>query len=661
VVTGAIVGHREADMIPPERLDPQAQQMLVEWLVKEINRALGERRVLEEQWMRYHKVYKALPEHEVKTFPFQGASNLVIPVAATDVDVIFARLMGILFAPDNLMSCRPKKPEMIEFARVLQEFLQAVQESELKAFDVCADFVLEVVKLGTGILKTRYKREHKEVYEFREIGGQVFEDHRTVRMFDHAELAHVSLFDFLVPATAQDIQSSPWVAERVLLTWPQYLNRVREGIYIPAPQLENWQAQSRGSNVLEHLMELDKYKAGVGDKLEFWECWTNFDIEGTGSPRALVCTIHIPTWSVVRLDFNPYLKQEYPYERARFLRQEKRFYGIGMIEMLDQFQDEVTAMHNQRIDSGTLANSTMFKGRRGVVREDEPIFPGRWFLLDDMNDVDVLNMGAGKLDTSANYEGVTMQYAKHRSGVNEHVAGQFAPSIGYATAHTNLQQLQQATQRFDQTLREIRKALSGSIVRAVELYQQFDREGRAFTVLGERDGMILQHFIEFPIEDIREGVAIDVTATSASLNKEVEIRTNTILMQMVSQFYREMLDGLMLAFTPGLPPQLQTVIFQMIQGGTILMRRILAAHGVQDSDDLVPHIEDILSGQLPIGQLVSEPFRRGAAGFGGIGAGAGMAGPPQIGGQSPNGAGVGTGVGADMGAGLPFAGGNDIF
>jgi len=639
-------------MIPPERVDPASQQVLVEWLVHEINRALGERRPLEDDWKRYHKVYKSLPEQEVKTFPFLGAANLVIPVAATDVDVIYARLMGILFAPDHLFATRAKKPEMVEFARTLQEFLQAVQNSELNAYNAVADFVMELTKLGTAVLKTRYRRESATVYEFRETPAGVIEDHRRVRLKDHPEINHVSLYDFLVPAMAQDIQSSPWVAERVLLTWQQYLNRVREGVYIAAPGIENWNANERGGHIAEHLMELDNYKAGLGDKLEFWECWTKFDIEGMGEPRAITVTIHLPTWSVVRINYNPYISQEYPYDRARFLRQEKRFYGIGMCEMLETFQDEVTAMHNQRIDSGTIANSVMFKGRAGTVREDEPIFPGRWFLLDNMDDVQTLNMGSGKLDTSGNYEGITMDYAKRRSGVNEHIAGQFAPSIGYATAHTNIQQLQQATQRFDQTLREIRDALGGVALKVVELYQQFDRPGRAYQILGERDGDILQRFIEFPIEEIREGVAIEVTATSASLNKETEIRTNTILMQMLTQFYKELLDGLMLAYTPGLPPQLQAVIFQMIQGGTVLMRRILDAHGVQDTDDLVPHIQGLLSGDLPIGQLTSEAFRggAGASAFGNAFGALGGGGAP----QQPIG---GAGIGAGMGGGMPPTGG----
>jgi hypothetical protein len=645
-------------MIPPEQLNPGAVQLLVEYLSEEIHRALGERRPLEEKWKRWHSAYKAEPEQDVKTFPFYGASNLVIPVIGTDVDVIYARLMGILFAPDNFFSTRAKQPEMVDFAPRLQEFLQAVQFKELNIFEAVADFSLECIKLGTAVLKTRYRREHKTVYEFRETFEGVIEQHRNIRTKDNPEIKHVSLYDFILPASAIDVQNAPWCAERVLLTWPQFMNRVREGVYTYPPALQNWSANSKGSHVLEDLYRLDSFSPGVGRFLEFYECWLDYDITGSGEPRSIVATIHLPTWSVVRVDWNPYLSQDRPYDFARFMRQEKRFYGIGMCEMLESFQDEVTAMHNQRIDSGTLANSTMFKGRRGVINEGEPVYPGRWFMLDDMGDVEVLNTNAGKFDSSIQYEPLTMQYAKHRSGVNEHVAGQFAPSIGYATAHTNMQQLQQATQRFDQTLREHRAAFSGAAEKATELYQQFDRPGKVYQILGEADGAIMDAFIKFPTELVRNGVGIEVTATSASLNKENEIRTNTILMQMLTQFYREVVDGLGFAFTPGLPPQLQAVIFQMVQGGVILMRRILDAHGVQDVDDLVPHIREILSGNLPIGQLAGDAFRAGQTGTSNALANGGIQGNLPLLSQLEGLAGSGVGANGINAANLPPSRGN---
>lgn len=580
-------------MIPVEQVNPDAANALMQYLLREIRRAESERQPLEQRWMEYQRMYKAEPEFEFKEFPFLGASNLVITVIATDVDTTFSRLMGLLFAPDNLWSTRPTRPDMIEFAARLQEFLQVVQERELNAYNAVADFLLDMCKLGTGILKQRYKRETKQVYEFRETPQGVYEAQRKVTLHDHPILEHVSLWDFLIPSLAIDIQSAPWCQERLFLTYGQYLNRVRDGIYTGHDRIAYWMANSKGSQILQNLMRLDRFEAGIGDLLDVRECWLDFDIRGAGEPQAIVATIHMPSMTFLRIDWNPFFNQEKPYSYARYMRQEKRFYGIGLAEMQFHYQHEITAMHNQRIDSGTIANATMFKGKKGSVRQDEEVFPGRWFLLDNMDDVQVLNMGSGKYDSTIQNENATLSYSKQRSGVNDYITGASTPAIGYATLGTNLQQLEQVTQRFDQTLREVRRALAESGTRLVELYQQFNQGGKEYIYLGQEDGEILHQFLQFPIELVRMGVGIDVTATSAALNKDTQIRSNTLIMQMLNQYYQQSIQAMQIALNPQLPPPMREMASLMIGSTTTMMRRILDTQGLQDADMMLPRAEQI--------------------------------------------------------------------
>lgn len=612
-------------MIPVEQIDPRAADALMEYLTREVRKAESERKPLEERWKTYQQMYKGEPEFEYKEFPFLGASNLVVTIIATDVDTIFSRLMGILFAPDNLWSTRALRPDMIEFAARLQEFLQIVQNRELNAYESVADFLMDLCLLGTGVMKQRYKRCYKQVYEFRETPQGVFEQIRKIRLEDHPVQEHVSLFKFLIPAYATGIQEAPWVAEELDLTYGQYMSRVRDGIYTGQDRIHSWMATHKGSAVLQHLMRLDRFEPGLGELLDVRECWLDYDIGGRGEPMAIVATIHIPSRTFLRVDYNPFFNQEKPYSSARFMRQAKRFYGIGLGEMQCHYQHEITAMHNQRIDSGTIANATMFKGKKGIgLRQDEPVFPGRWFLLDNMEDVTTLNMGSGKYDSTAQNEGMALQYSKQRSGVNDYITGSATPSIGYATLGTNLQQLEQVTQRFDQTLRDVRACLSESGTRLVELYQQFDSGGKEFIYMGDADGAVVHAFLQFPIELVRMGVGIDVTATSAALNKEAQVRSNTIVMQMLTQFYQQNIQAMQIAMTPGIPPQMQQMALLMIQGSSIMMRRILDGTSIQDVDQLVPRVEDILSGNAGIGQSPGGVVPGGPAGLIGPGGAPGM-------------------------------------
>lgn len=619
-------------MIPVDKIDPQAAETLINYLSREIQTALSERKPLEDKWSLWLQMYRGTPEFEVKEFPYLGAANLVIPVIATDIDIVFSRLVGLLFSPSNLWTLRPLRPDMIEFAARMQEFLEVVQERELNAYDATADFLLDICKLGTGVLKQRYRREQKTVYEFRETPYGVSEQFRRIMIHDHPQMDHVSLFDFLLPPMAATIQSSPWAAERILLDWGQYIGRVQEGIYTGNDRIKSWMATSKGSNILQNLMRLERYEPGLGNKLEVWECWLDFDIAGVADPVAVVATIHIPSMTYLRIDYNPFFNQDKPYSSARFMRQEKRFLGIGLAEMLEHFQDEITAMHNQRIDSGTLANSTMFKGRKGVISQDEPIYPGRWFLLDNMEDVQALTLGTpGKYDSSIQYETSSLGYASRRSGVNDYLSGTATPSIGYAALGTNLQQLEQTTQRFDQVLREVRRALSESGMRLVELYQQFDSGGKEFIYMGQEDGIMVNKFLQFPLELARMGIGVDVTATSAAMNKDVDIRKNTLIMQMLTQFYQQVFQAMTLMLNPQLPEPLRQVLSMMVNGGTILMRRILDAYGTQDVDELVPKLQEVLNGQsaslqAATGQQGGPGGFNAAPGMEALGAGGGGAG-----------------------------------
>lgn len=278
------------------------------------------------------------------------------------------------------------------------------------------------------------------------------------------------------------------------------------------------------------------------------------------------------------------------------MRQAKRFYGIGLAEMNEHFQEGANAMHNQRIDNGTLANSIMMKARKGIgIKEDEPIFPGRWFLVDQMDDIAPMNMGQ-RFDSTVPNEQLMLSYASKRTGVNDYVTGEFSPAMGYSTATVGVQQLKESNKRFDQVMREIRVALGESGTRLVELYQQFNLHGKEFLAMGKKDGAMVQALLQFPIEMIRACVGVELTATSAAQNKEVEVRTNQILMQQTAQHYGQGLQILQMIINPQVPGPMRAMAWQMLQGQNVLLRRMLDSYGIQDIDDLVPDLQEIMNG-----------------------------------------------------------------
>jgi len=627
-----------------QNLNPRRVSELLDWLIQELRQAQSDRQELEADWIRFARLYRARPKDPFNDFPFKGASNLVIPVIPTDVETTVAELMGVMFGAPNLWSTEGLRPDWLQFAARLEEFLEWAQEAELGMYNVLNDWALDLVKLGTGILKTRYKRENKTVFEWREVGlGQTVQQMARRMVANRPDVSWVPLANFYTSATTNKLEDAMWCAERLELTWDQLQRRVREGVY--RPDLidrigAHWRQSISTSEFDGYQTEqevLDKLIPGLRDKFELFEFWPKFDILGIGETLPLVCTIHVPSSTYARIDFNPFFHQEPPYSAARFIRKEGRFYGIGMCEVDEMAQEEVSAMHNQRIDNGTIRNTAAFIARRGIgLKQDEPWWPGRIMLVDDPEGVKPFPVGYEAQSTVPEEE-LVINYYRQRAGISDYDRGGAGnPAISYSTATTTIQMLQQGRKLRDQTLREMNSAVAQVGQRVVELYQQFDQQGKVYQVMGDKDGAVVNEVLHFPLDAIRTGVAIKVTATSSQLNKETKIRTDQIIFGLVTQFYQQMFQGMSIVVNPQIPAPLRVLAAQMVQGGLILARRILDNYEEQDLDSILPDLDQLtrLSGQVgqllgsaPVGALAGPggaPVGQGAPGVGGL--------PPLLGG-----------------------------
>lgn len=580
-------------------LAPGVVNNLVEYLTYEIQRARSERSELEADWIRYEKLYRAKPAVKEQDFPWKGAANLTIPVSATDVDTTVAGLVGVIFSAPNIWSTEALRPDWMDFAARLEEYLEWAQEAELQMYGTVVDWVTEIVKLGTGVLKQRYVREQKKMFEWRETPSGIVQQSLVRLAVDRPDVRRVPLPNFYVPGYATQLQESPWVGEKLDLSWIQLQNRVKAGIYAP-DFLDrigaHWRSQRSTSQWEAYRSaqeQLDDFIPSFKDSFELFEFWLRYDL-GDGEPCAIVCTIHEPSRALARIDYNPFFHQEFPYSIARFLRQPGRIYGIGLCEMLEQVQIEISTMHNQRIDQGTVRNAAMFAARRGSgVKQDEPIWPGRVLLLDNPEDIKALPMGYPAQST-LDEEQALLNYGRQRSSVSDYQrGGSGTPAISYSTATTVIEMLKQGRLRLDQVLREIQFGLSETGQRVVELYQQYAQGPKPYTVLGQKDGAILDSLLHFPLDLIRTGVSIKVTATNAQVNRETKIRTDQIIFGLVMNFYQQLFQAMGIVVNPQIPEPLRVLAGQMIQGGLILARRILDNYGQQDVDRIIPDLDQL--------------------------------------------------------------------
>lgn len=511
-------------------LDPMVEASLAHWLYEEIHFARIEKSSIVEDWKRWQKQYWAQPEKTVKDFPFKRAANFVVPLSAIAVEAVHARIMNTIWAVEPFWSVRPRSGVWIDAAKPVERFLQSEVEnpSSLDAYNFTNDSLLEGILLGTFIGKSGYVREIKKTNVPRSDG---LNDEKWVESRNGATLEYVPCANFLIRAAEDNIQESAWCGEEHSFTWAK-MKRMALSNRVMAERLEeikHWRFnvnrtdndQDPAGDFEELKDELQSFEPQWHERFRIQEIWAAYDIDRDGVDEEIVIDFHYSSKTVLGVRYNWHDDLRRPYRVAQYVKVPGRIWGIGVGKQSEQFQDAITTINRQRVDNATLANMRMMAVRKmSGISPDEPIFPGKiWFVDDPDRDIKVVQLS--EVYTSAfNNEISLLQYYERYVGVNEVLLG-LPPTGTPGTATGDLARIAEGNKRFDLVLRNIRKWLSELGMDVASNYQQFGAQGRHFLILGE-SGAWVEEFLRMPGDLVSRGAVIELTATSATTNRQTE-------------------------------------------------------------------------------------------------------------------------------------------
>ena len=602
----------------------------------ELTQALSARAALERKWQQWLEQYRPSATQPVKDFPFPGASNRVMPVTAIDVDQLYAKFIQTIHAPRNLWTIEALNPDWVAAAKPIQDFLQWLDGAVLRMEDVNKRAFLELVKLGTAIYKTDWLYERRNTWTYDGTGGRT----RTDRVISHPIVDHVRLVDFIIPAYAYAIQAddqggAPWVAERHRIgvsrlqaiadaTEPYLPNYGRMGV----EKIREWVIRSQlpHDDTIQNLdyqqsiagapggqtFELAVGQAtnhspsGAGtqpkDEVEIFEIHARFACEREGGSESdIVVEYHIPTQTIIRGTYLRYHHGKRPYSKCVYFPTEG-FYGIGVCEQKEVFQELESDLSNYTADNVLLANATCIAAKQGSsIAPGEPWFPGKTVFTDGnpKEEIFPFQLGAG---VYPGLDRLREQYrftGRERTGVSDLNSGniQSLPSRTPATTVQSL--LEEGARRPDLTLKDLRACLSEIGLRVIQLIQQHAQplvaaDGEkwltaALQVLGNEAGLEVVKKLAMPLSQAEYGLGVNLTATSATANKEVAKQAFMGLIQLKQQvgpWYTQLMQmALQFQGTP-----LGQVALDNLQGMAYLEKRLLEQFDVRNITEVVPQI-----------------------------------------------------------------------
>lgn len=584
------------------KLSPEREEALKLYLDQELITHTAERGNWVDDLKRWQADYWATPSQKEATFPFKGAANVVIPLSAIAVEATHARSMTQLFALEQFNSVRmsdPRYPDGTEY-----DLEKAINWELLKGCDIykfADSTLLENRKLGSCVGKVSYEKIIKTAV--REVDGKEVDFDIVTKQGPQTNSIPVA--NFLMPFTASDPQSAPWVGEEHLCNPYQLQEYIdsgyfRKDVYDKLNGYFGNGQQLSSTPYTQFVRDIQNQNPIQWPREIGWtEIWLCFDIDGyeqmdnmggqntlmfyPGKKREIVVHYHRPSRTFFSIRYNWFSDLHRPYRIGRYQTMENRWAGIGIGKMNEQFQEIVTVGERQRIDNATLANMRMFKAKQGSgIGPQEPLFPGKIFLVDDMDDFAAIEGGSEVFPSSYNNSQQNIVFSQQRTSVNELTLGM--PQVGTpGTATGDLTRVQESNRKFDYFIKNEKRFLQEISMDVLCVQSQFGfRDARIFDTL--TNGQVVKQILQSDPNDLRAELIFELFIVGQNNNELVERANWTQYAQMLTQYYTQMVQLAQMTQNPQL---IALVMGYGMKAGTEAMRQISEGYNIRGVERLL--------------------------------------------------------------------------
>jgi hypothetical protein len=602
-----------------EKKMPKSQDNLQKYLTRIENAEKHRDSGYKELWIRCYKRYRNYVDQlvDAKGKPITDRSNISIPYSFTQVETILPRLVETLFAARPYVTVFGREAEDEFNADNMETLLDWQMNERMDIQRIFKTGLKELCIYGTGIAYSVWKLKEREIIKkqlqpvldeednptYEADGVTPVQDWQPTQMnekeYDDPDVRFIDIMSFFVDPNGENIDDARYTGH-VSYECKEYINEmVKQGLWDV-----NWdfirndyrsnqaRADRMGAVGLPNSDENPDYsdENGIYEVHHYWE------------DDKYVVIIN-RSWVAAESE-NPYWHKKKPYNKEVYCEVPHEFYGMGIIEMIGDLQDELNNERNMRIDFRSFLLRRMFKVRRGanIDRKQLVFKQGGIIEVDEMDDLD--EMGVSDVPSSTFTEEQTIkQDMQDTSGAHDVVMGTSSSS---ETATSTMSKDNNASMRFKLVISSVEKSLLVGVSRLMmQLNQQFMDTDKVMRVTGEKGAK----WVRLSPEDIQG--EFDLTAAGSSVepqaNKEAfkqrmvelfgivsnnpimqqhpdkimallqkvfeafDIKNTDSLLPTEQDMQGTMAQQAVQQFIAGLPPELQQIITQFMQPSAPMM------------------------------------------------------------------------------------------
>ena len=545
-----------------------------------------------------------------KTFPYPKCSNVAVPLTRAFTEAVLYRLMDAIFSQKKVWMVRTLDPEVVstEEAVKIEDALDWWQKHILKFRKKIFSPLMQDVKIGTGAVHFEYVREQrvipryatkaeikdKDTKKYRDRSNRLFVK-VPVTTYEGPRLNPVDRVDLFSSSEATEIEGARIAGYKVRMPNHEFKRRVMTKMYPITAEEE--EAILTG----DELDETKQKRIADGNKdyreeykdIDVHVCWLKYDVDNDGEVDDIKVSYHLRTGTVLNAWYNDSFYGQRPIQTFVFKPIEYSLDGEGMCGILEQMQELMDTMFNQRVDRLNQINAPTFLRRSGSKILDGITYvrPGQIIDVDEMDDFQELAFHDTYPGTER-MEGSIMQFAQLASGVSQLLMGQ--QSAERPVFRDTLALIQEVYKGIKQGIENTRDDIGETGMRAVEMIAQYSPVYAYKLPVKGKDGQ--EEFSKQAVDlskmgYLRDAISVELMASSEILNTEIQREIDLTLYQMLSDYFTKVAG--MLQALPQVSPGMQQFISKVIQIGAKLMKRIVRDFGNLDAEDLVPDLDDI--------------------------------------------------------------------
>lgn len=558
-----------------EIFKPTEQQLndVADYLSIEIEDALSSRDALEVSWRENLRQYEGQPNREVQDFPIENAPNVEVTLGAIAADSIYAQAVDLIYSVRPLVTVRgvPKKKGDLETSanvKALQRWVNWMADNESDIRTTGDEAILDDVQLGTGCFYVPWVKKIKKT----RISKVVSQGPR---------IRTVAPEDCLVPGgTNSELDELPWIGLRFWKTKNEVIQDAKANNWDLGEGNEKITPSGSKDWVRNRREALGKHVEGVqrkGELYEIFDVYLHFDVDEDGINEDLYAVFDRTSRKVLKLSYNPY--DHRPVEAFVYQRRAHMFYGIGVLQMMGPYQEELTDLHNYQILNVLLANCRLWLGREGRIPSNMKLYPNKVITtMEPKEDLIPLQM-ADTYPSLGMVQQQIVQLAERRVGVNE-LTPRPSATLGTRTPGiTAMSMLQQVNKRFTPAFAGIRDGFSAALKQCLYRYQEqllignHEVAAHIRRVLGVEDGSRVIDILKQ--ESFDEHLSMELTASDASVNKEADRQNALMLSNLLAQYYEKTLNLVTIAVNPQTPPAVQAVAKKVAESASEMIDRTI--------------------------------------------------------------------------------------